>query len=166
MQMPSTAQLSSADVSTSQMERNNDSDSDSASLHSNLANFVLDLQTDVRLEDLLDNDENKRVNGVQATQNIPAERKEVHIKHLRHLYHAIKSQQKAVINAHEQPSKRGQAENSTGFSRTKTMRNSEFLLRDTDCLDETWLMNFASQLGLDKKVDLPELNSDLMQEFL
>lgn len=154
MQMPSTAQ----NTHFSRMERNN-----STSLHNKLANFVLELQTDVRLEDLLEN-----CSSVDATQkqNIPAERREVHIKHLRHLYNEIKKQQKSTFNAHEQPSKRQHDDNTSEFG-NKTLRKSDcFLLHETDCLDETWLLNFASQLGLDKKMDLPELNIDLMQELL
>ena len=163
--MPSTVQVSSANLSRS-MERNIPNNNNS-SLHNKVANFVLDLQTDVRLEDLLDNNENTNVNSVEATQHIPAERKEAYIKHLKHLYNEIKNQQNSVINAHEQSGKRRPAENSSGFARNKTIRNSDFLLmNDTDCLDETWLLNFASQLGLDKKMDLPELNCDFMQELL
>lgn len=166
MQMPSAAQVNSANISGS-MERINIGNSSNTSLHNKVANFVLDLQTDVRLEDLLDNNENSsRVNKVPTTQHIPAERKELHVKHLRHLYNEIKNQQNSIINAHEQQGKRRQAENSSGFARSKTMRSSDFLLRDADCLDDTWLLNFASQLGLDKKMDLPELNCDLMQELL
>ena len=165
MQMPSTVQVSSANFSGS-MERNI-ANNNNSSLHNKVANFVLDLQTDVRLEDLLDNNENANVNNVQATQHIPVERKDAYIKHLKHLYHEIKNQQNSVINGHEQSGKRRQAENSSGFGRKKTMRNSDFLLiNDTDCVDETWLLNFASQLGLDKKMELPELNCDFMQEFL
>ncbi len=163
--MPSTAQVSST-VFSVPMDRNIANDNNT-SLHNKLADFVLDLQTDVRLEDLLgDNNENARVNNVQTAQHVPAERKELHIKHLRHLYNEIKNQQNSMMNAREQPGKRRQAESSPAFARNKTMRNSEFLLHDTDCLDETWLMSFASQLGLDKKMDLPELNCDFMQELL
>ena len=93
--MPSTVQVSSANFSGS-MERNI-ANNNNSSLHNKVANFVLDLQTDVRLEDLLDNNENANVNNVQATQHIPVERKDAYIKHLKHLYHEIKNQQNSVI---------------------------------------------------------------------
>lgn len=164
MQMPSTAQVSSTGFRAS-MDRNITNENNNF-LHNKMADFVLDLQTDVRLEDLLDTNENARPSNVQSTQHIPAERNELHVKHLRHLYNEIKNQQTATINAREQSGKRRQAEGSSSFAHNKTMRNSEFLLHDTDSLDETWLMNFASQLGLDKKMDLPELNCDFMQGLL
>ena len=172
MQMPSNVQVSSTGFRGS-MDRSI-TDQNKTSLHNKLADFVLDLQTDVRLEDLLDtNDNNVRASNVNeqtapaTQQHIPAERKELHVKHLRHLYNEIKSQQSGTTNAREQQGKRRLMENnSPGFARNKTMRNSEFLLHDTDGLDETWLLNFASQLGLDKKMDLPELNCDFMQGFL
>ena len=167
MQMPSTAQMSFAELRRCSMEGNAGKNSSNTSLHNQLANFVLDLQNDVRLEDLLDNNnENTRANSVQSTPHIPAERREVHIKQLRHLYDELKNQQCGLINSHEQPSKRRHPESSPSFGRHKVKRNADFLLHDTDSLDEAWLMNFASQLGLDKKRDLPELNYDIMQELI
>lgn len=161
--MPSRAAVSSEDHGRKSMDSKNIG-ANSTSLHTKLANFVLDLQTDVRLEDLLDNNENARVGNVETQRHIPPHRKEQHVKHLRHLYEEIKRQQNACTNGHQQANKRQQAE--PGFARNKTMKNSEFSILDADCLDETWLLNFAAQLGLDKKMDLPELNSEFMQDFL
>ena len=102
--MPSTAQVSSTGFRGS-MDTNITNENNN-SLHNKVADFVLDLQTDVRLEDLLDTNENARPSNVQSTQqHIPAERKELHVKHLRCLYNEIKNQQTATINAREQSGK-------------------------------------------------------------
>lgn len=142
----------------------------SGSLHNQLANFVLKLQTDVRLEDLLDNNDNAsppKINNVQATQqaDVSPTRTEMHMKHLLHLYNEIKNQQRNVYNAHDQSRKRRQ--NESTFERQKMVRNStEILPHDTDCLDEAWLLSVAAQLGLDRNMELPVLNSDFMQDLL
>lgn len=139
-------------------------------LYNNLAKFVLDLQSDVTLEDLLDNGES---NGSVMQQN-PQECKyqamnlnDKHREALKQLYLEIKSHQNGSINTHDQSAKRRSAEGSVGFGRPKVRRNSENgIFQDLDGLDENWLMNLASQLGLDKNSDLPELNSDSMKELI
>lgn len=165
MQMPSQTGDITHNFGPSTMEtaRHKGSNKDPA-LHNKLANFVLELQSDVTLEDLLDNGENTK-SVMQSTQEQKCVNE--HRQALRQLYEEIKNNQHGLINTQEQTTKRRSSEGSIGFGKTKVLRNSESsLLQDIDSIDENWLMKLASQLGLDKDRDLPELNFDWMQELI
>lgn len=168
MQIPSDSGYITKDFtqSTCAMEtgRHNMTNKDTT-LHNNLAKFVLDLQSDVTLEDLLDNSDSSKTTLQPTTQQHKYQTMELNDEHreaLKQLYDEIKYHQGGLINTHNQPTKRRSAEDNMGYEMNKALRNSESsLLQDADGIDENWLMNLASQMGLDKKIDLPELITPL-----